>query len=46
MIATITAPKADADVGAKAEKDYSDLWDVQPFKQTDYWFLKTGTFLY
>lgn len=41
VIATITAPKADADDGAKVEKDYSDLWDVQPFRQNDYWFLKT-----
>lgn len=41
VMATITAPKVDIDEGAKVEKDYSDLWDIQPFRQHDYWFLKT-----
>lgn len=41
VIATITAPKADADDKTKVDKDYSDLWDTQPFRQNDYWFLKT-----
>lgn len=46
MVATVTAAKQDKSSEENKDEDYSDLWDVEPFDQSNYWFLKTGNYVF
>lgn len=49
-LTTLTGTEAKDDGTLVEMTDYSDLWGVKTYKESDYWFMKIGlpcpTFLY
>lgn len=45
VLKAVTEVKPSESTMVLADIDYSKLWDVESFDDSDYWFLKTGVYL-
>ena len=43
---TVTKKEEDDSEVKKPEPTHEGLWYITPFKEIDYWFLKTGDYFY
>lgn len=42
VLQTITKKEEEGDEEKQIEPNHEGLWIITPFRETDYWFLKTG----